>query len=395
MIHLRTGLAGAAAAGLLVAGVVPSPAQAATAWTVLSTPNRGTVANELYGAAVLSPTSAWAVGSWYDTSLASPRTLTQRWNGTGWSVVASPNATTFYNELRDVDATSASNAWAVGYANGSSGVNGAPTNTLAMRWNGTAWSIVATPNPGVQTRELYGVKALSTSDAWAVGWYYETGFVGDALALHWNGTAWSQVTVPAPGTGGNALTAVAGSGSTDVWAVGYYRNTGDTGGLTHPLALHYDGATWTQSPMPETAAGGYLRGVTELSPTDVWAVGSKNGYSTPVAYHWDGTAWTEVPTAALTGSTGNTFFYAVAGFATNQVWAVGYRSGNGGAQPLVERWNGTAFVAETLPALAVGGILYAAAATTGPTVFGAGTQSGFGNTGNLMDTTLSVRGTGS
>jgi hypothetical protein len=387
-------VAGGTAAGLLLAGVLPSPAQAATTWTVLSTPNRGTIANELYGAAALSSTSAWAVGSWYDTNLAAPRTMTQRWNGTSWSVVASPNATNFYNELRDVDATSASNAWAVGYANGTSGVNGAPTTTLAMRWNGTAWSLVATPNPGIQTRELYGVKAFSTTDVWAVGWYYDTGFAGEALAVHWNGTAFTQVATPNPGTGGNAFTGIAGSAANDVWAVGYYRNTGDRGGLTHPLAVHYNGSTWTEVAMPETTAGAYLRGVTAVSANDVWAVGSKNGYSMPVAYHWNGTAWSEVPTAALSGGGGNNFFYGVAGAAANQVWAVGYQSTGSGAQPLVQRWNGTAFVNETLPALSIGGILYSAAASTGPTVFGAGTQSDLSG-GSLSDRTLSIRGTGS
>ena len=143
-------LRGASAAGLLTAGLLvtvgtAAPAAAATSWSLLSTPNRGSIANELYGSAALSATSAWAVGSWYDTNLAAPRTLIERWNGTTWSTVTSPNATQYYNELRDVDASSATDAWAVGYANGSSGVNGMPRTTLAMHWNGTAWTPVSVP----------------------------------------------------------------------------------------------------------------------------------------------------------------------------------------------------------------------------------------------------------
>src|SRR4029453_6889635 len=107
----RAGIA--AVAGLTLAAVGASPAQAATSWAVLTTPNRGTIANELYGSAALSASSAWAVGSWYDTGRAAPRTLVERWNGTSWSTVTSPNATEYYNELRDVDATSATGAWAV------------------------------------------------------------------------------------------------------------------------------------------------------------------------------------------------------------------------------------------------------------------------------------------
>lgn len=58
---IRAGLAAAAGVTLAVAGALP--AEAATSWTVLTTPNRGAIANELYGSAALSPTSAWAVGS--------------------------------------------------------------------------------------------------------------------------------------------------------------------------------------------------------------------------------------------------------------------------------------------------------------------------------------------
>ena len=384
----------AAVGGLLAALGVAAPAQAATAWTIAATPNRGDYSNEIFGTAALSATSAWAVGSWYDVNAAAPRTLVERWNGTAWTTVTSPNATAFYNELRDVDATSATNAWAVGYANGSAGVNGAPRNNLAMRWNGTAWSTVATPQPGAQGRELYGVKAFSASDAWAVGWYYETSFTVDSLALHWNGTAWSQVTAAGPGTRGNNFTAVSGAATNDVWAVGYYNDTTDTRGLTHPLAMHYDGTAWVNSPMPQTAAGGYLRSVTAVAANDVWAVGSKNGYSTPVAYHWDGSAWTEIPTAPLGGSGGNNYFNGVAGSASGQVWAVGYQSTGSGPAPLVQRWNGTAFANETVPAPAFGGMLYAVAATTGPTVFAAGTQTDFID-GAPADRTLSIRGAGS
>jgi hypothetical protein len=245
-----------------------------------------------------------------------PRTLIERWNGTARSTVNSPNTTPYYNELYAVDATSATDAWAVGYANGASGVNGAPRNNLALHWNGTAWSVVSTPNPGVSGRQLSGVEAITPTNAWAVGWYYESlsPAFGDALVLHWNGTAWSQTTVPVPGNYLNQLYGVSASSASDIWAVGTYANLGEANGARHPLALHYDGASWSVVPMPTSTAGtAYLRGVKTLSPTDAWAVGSKAGYSTPVAYHWDGRAWTEVPTPPL-GTSGNNLFYGVPGW---------------------------------------------------------------------------------
>ncbi|MEU4218042.1 hypothetical protein [Actinoplanes sp. NPDC026623] len=309
----RVGIAVGAAVALAAAA---APAQAATSWAVLSTPNRGAIANELYGSAALSPSSAWAVGSWYDANLAAPRTLVERWNGTAWSTVTSPNATRYHNELRDVDATSATNAWAVGYANGDSGVNGLPRNTLAMRWNGSSWSVIATPQPGTNVRQLYGVKAFSTGEAWSVGWYYDTNFHGEALMLHWSGSTWTQVAVPGPGTSGNSLEGIAGSAPNDVWAVGYYTDSGENGVLGHPFALHYNGTSWTPAEMPESGTGTFLHSVAALSANDVWAVGSKNGYHEPVA------------------------------------------SAGGQIQPLVQRWNGTAFAIESVPQQQFGGQLY-------------------------------------
>ncbi|GAA3341201.1 hypothetical protein GCM10020358_31650 [Amorphoplanes nipponensis] len=382
-------------AGVALAAAAATPAAAATSWAVLSTPNRGVIANELYGSAALSATSAWAAGSWYDPNLAAPRTLIERWNGISWSTVTSPNATPYYNELRDIDATSATNAWAVGYANGAPGVNGQPRNTLAMRWNGSRWSVVPTPQPGTNLRQLYGVKAFGPSDAWSVGWYHDASFHGEALLLHWNGTAWTQVTAPDPGTSGNSLEAVAGAAPDDVWAVGSYTDSGDSGVLGHPLALHYDGARWTRAELPpQSGSGTFLHSVTALSPDDVWAVGSRNGYHEPAAYHFDGAAWSEVPISVATG-TGNNVLYGVAGTAANQVWAVGYTSSGGGPQPLALRWNGTTFTAENVPPQPIGGMLAGVAATAGPTVFAAGTRSDFSSdAGAFTDHTLSVRGSG-
>src|SRR6266540_870334 len=65
---------------------------------------------------------------------------------TGWSIVSSPNAEG-YNWLQAVDASASDNAWAVGFYIGTEGVY----ETLAERWDGSAWKLVQTPNVGVWT----------------------------------------------------------------------------------------------------------------------------------------------------------------------------------------------------------------------------------------------------
>ena len=79
---------------------------------------------------------------------------------------------------------------------------------------------------------------------------------------------------------------------------------------------------WNIVPSPN--AGSYanrLNGVTVLSPTNVWAVGSYSN-SSSISYllieHWDGTQWTATTFPKISGS-----LQAVAAVSATDVWAVG------------------------------------------------------------------------
>ena len=61
--------------------------------------------------AVLSPSDAWAVGFYQDTGL--DQTLIEHWDGSAWTVVPSPNVAEFDNVLNAVRAKSATDIWAV------------------------------------------------------------------------------------------------------------------------------------------------------------------------------------------------------------------------------------------------------------------------------------------
>src|SRR5262249_3129440 len=102
---------------------------------------------------------AWAVGSYASGS--GYQTLTLHWNGTIWQKVPSSNAGSGKNVLLTVAATSATNAWAVGTAGGTTG------GTLVEHWEGKTWTGV--PSPGSNGNFLSGVAATSASNAWAVG----------------------------------------------------------------------------------------------------------------------------------------------------------------------------------------------------------------------------------
>src|SRR6266702_3859969 len=67
-------------------------------------------------------------------------------------------------------------------------------------------SAALTSSSSTSFNELYGVSAVSGSDAWAVGWYWNgPARAYDTLIVHWNGTAWAQVKSPNPSPGANYL----------------------------------------------------------------------------------------------------------------------------------------------------------------------------------------------
>jgi hypothetical protein len=185
-----------------------------TAWRRVPSPSPGTGA-ALSGVAAVSAHTAWAVGctALCFLSSASPHTVLLRWNGTVWKQAPSP-APAKIGALNGVAATSASNAWAVGCAGHCFGPM-ATTATMIVHWNGTAWKSVPSPSPASNS-VLTSVAATSAHDAWAVGY---TRSNGKTLILRWNGTAWKQV--PSPTHGSNSeLLGVAATSTHNAWAVG-------------------------------------------------------------------------------------------------------------------------------------------------------------------------------
>jgi hypothetical protein len=57
---------------------------------------------------------------------------------------------------------------------------------LAMVWDGTAWSIVPSPNAGTRNDQLSSVSCVSASDCVAVG-YTNTGSAYETLVLSMTG----------------------------------------------------------------------------------------------------------------------------------------------------------------------------------------------------------------
>jgi hypothetical protein len=280
-------------------------------------PGGSTRDNDLAGVAAASPTTAWAVGRYYNGTAES--TMIETLTGGVWEQESSPNpgGSTHNNFLNAVAATSATNAWAVGdYSTTNSNLL-----TLIVRWNGTTWSQVPSPSPSTSLNELLGVAATSANNAWAVGLYANSHNALQTLIEHWNGTAWKRMPSPDPGgsTRSNIIYAVAAGSASNAWAVGGYFNSG---GANVPLAEHWTGTSWKAVPTPSigTPAGGSLAGVTVLSGRSAWAVGSySSGTNHTLAEHWNGASWHRTPTPDL----GSFNIFSAVASAVGTVWAVG------------------------------------------------------------------------
>jgi len=292
--------------------------------------------------AVVTDTDVWSVGFQLQDGV--NVVLTQHWDGSTWSVVPAQLPSDPYSFFQGVIALNSRNVWAVGYSLDADGVT---FSNLAEHWDGTSWQIVPTPNVEFRDNLLYATSAVSPNDIWAVGFTDTISGQHEnlPLALHWDGTTWTIV--PTPATRGALLLAAKALASNDVWAVGEDEGPGHVTTATTYI-LHWDGTLWRGVPSPNgTAAVNALEGVSGVASNDVWAVGFTGASFTDngaLALHWDGAAWTIVPTAATAGGDP---LYAVAAVTSHNVWAVGILSG----APLTERWNGTAWSVVPTPAV--------------------------------------------
>ncbi|MBI3567112.1 MAG: hypothetical protein HY084_02760 [Gemmatimonadetes bacterium] len=261
----------------------------ATALTVLS------YQPALRDIVVTSATSAFAVG--WNLFLA-------RWDGSAWHVDAPPPNTPAIRILQGVWSDGPSNAWAVGNA------------STILRYNGSGWSIVSDFSHPIATADSYNAVWGVGSDVWAVGGTSilhctaptacaneSSGGSGVLYAIwgtsrsnvfavgaggriaRYNGTSWSAMNSP---TSRN-LARVAGSGPSDVWAVG------------DSVLIHFDGTQWTNFPISagdqnlvSHVPSPYLQALFQVGlwvrgPNEVY-LGSENGGIS----RWDGTRWNEV-----------------------------------------------------------------------------------------------------
>jgi hypothetical protein len=208
----------------------------------------------------------WAVG----TAIGDQTLIEQYVNG-AWAFEPSP-ALPPEATLNGVSCVSASDCWAVG----SDGPPGSD-QTLIEHYDGTGWTVVSSPNStssGVDA--LYAVSCPAANACWAVGIDY----TNKPFIEQYDGTNWVVDTRNLADLGpGNILQGITCVSPTSCWAVGWQGNITST--FTQTVIEQYDGSGWSRVPSPNPIGGewgvNFLNGVSCDSTGACWAVGQSEG----------------------------------------------------------------------------------------------------------------------
>jgi hypothetical protein len=143
--------------------------------------------------------------------------------------------------------------------------------------------------------------------------------------------------VPSPALAGGELIGVSALSSTDAWAVG----SRAVGGVFSTLAEHWDGTRWQEVPISGPGNFNELRAVAIVTSSDAWAVGVTSQWGALIE-HWNGSSWQQVESPV---SGAQTPLYGIKAFAANDVWAVGEE----GPRGLVLHFDGSRWSRVTVP----------------------------------------------
>jgi hypothetical protein len=320
-------------------------------WTVVATHNSSsTQKNAMDGVSCVSTTFCFAVGGYYTgTNPVIKHAQTQKWNGTHWSTVTAPNKTgaaVVSNFLMGVSCVKTNFCMAVGYYTQNGGGH---DQTLIERWNGTSWKIVSSPNVASVSNDLNAVSCFSTSFCMAVGDTINGSFVTQTTTEKWNGTKWSVAkSKNTVSTQDNFLWGVSCSTASFCMAVGYY----DKGAGEYGLTEKWSSSAWSVVSSPKHS-GGATNAV-----NDLWSVScvKNTTHFCLAAGHYlngsfikqtlvekfNGSAWSMLSSPNKSTTDNDAWYSGVSCSATNFCMDATFSSPDAANdQTVILKWNGT------------------------------------------------------
>ncbi|GAB2862826.1 hypothetical protein GCM10022221_73450 [Actinocorallia aurea] len=247
-------MAGMVAAAAVVAPVGAAQAADGDAWRAIRP--YPTLANrEVNDVEAAGGTEVWIAGSQVGSSPDARLPILQRWNGRNWWITAA-NGIGLEGRLYDLSAVSANDVWVVG--NGEADEEGNASTYLA-HWDGESWEQYAGPVTEWWQPEQRRLVAADSGGVWLVE-------AGDRL-FRWDGASWTA----GPDLDARVL-AIESYGPDRAWA------------RTESGLLHWDGTAWTDVALPAGALGADAR---FTGPDEAWT-------ATPTGLAvWTGTGWQE------------------------------------------------------------------------------------------------------
>jgi len=342
-----------------------------TKWSVQAVPSpAGAIGAGFSGLSCATPATCIAAGSYGNGSGASVL-LAEAWNGTKWSIQATPSpAGSTGSEFLAVSCSAPAACTAVGATTistpGGRGASGGSSMTvsLAERWNGTNWRIQATPNPGRSVGTgLAAVSCSATTACTAAGSYDTTSHLAQTTAAAWGGKSWHRqaTSSPAGASVSSGLIGLSCASARACTAAGF--GTGTTGDST-ALTERWDGTRWRiqPSPVPAGTVSATLNGVSCSAPRTCTAVGDYFGAGQrelPLAERWSGGQWRlqafPRPPATAHGGELSGVSCPAAGSCVATGWYF-TKSGSGSAS-FIATWNGARWQVQPAPGPAHAGHL--------------------------------------
>jgi hypothetical protein len=298
-----------------------------SAWTAQTLPAAASSAT-LQGVSCTSRKFCEAVGEYYDNGTVV--VVAVRWNGSAWVSQTAPNpAKSTFAHANAVSCASPSACEAGGYFEVQANAN--DPKAFAEGWNSGAWQLQQAVAPsGAIFNSLGGVSCVSATFCEAVGSHGDSAGNQDTLAETWNGQKWTIQSTPDPANP-NGSPDDNGLGQVSCVSAQFCEAVG--AGSTGPLALTWDGTSWTTQTLP---------GISDVEPSAVSCASTVfcmmvDGFAQVDT--WDGTSWSTAP-----APTGLTFIGSVSCPSATFCNVVG----GGDEDSLAAQWNGTSWTSETL-----------------------------------------------
>ena len=267
---------------------------------------------------------------------------------TGWLPSAVPNIASPSSEsdLKDVSCLNRAACLAVG--EDTSG------KAISAIWDGSSWTAESLPGPnGAVVVEPVSVSCVNASTCEAFGSYMVNGWTDLPLAMRWEAGSWTAQSPVAPERVNVVFTAGACATASSCEAVGW---TEESFQPERPLAERWNGTGWeTQSmPLPAGATGGAVESISCTAANACVAVGvfaPSEGGRRAFAERWNGSAWT-AETLPMPAGASKVSEISVSCWSASGCEAAGtFKDSSEQSVPFAQRWTGAAWQEESLPAV--------------------------------------------